>query len=285
MKSRVLAAIALGLLLVQLAWAETYRLFDASKSPHPRYDEIVAKLGPGDVLVFSDGTRHSIGKPLGSGNSARIFEIEGGQRAIRIPKDSRPHLIEAINEGERGYKKLVRQGAPTVRVDRWYPGEFAEMEKLTVEHTFLDFLGQDDFDLARPSKKLREFFELARDTAHIALLGDFHAEQLAYTKERGWVILDWNEGFELAIGRRAPAADNHLFADFKSMREIYKNPKLNARWEKFEPALEEFIDAARRAADPKAMQVAFENGKPILTTNGRALACGLRNRLRAILDP
>lgn len=181
--------------------ARAEALFTANNKPVPKYDQIVRKLKSGDRVSFGDGRSFQLGKFLGEGKTARIFEIEGMPgKVIRIPSyaEISPHELsfsgpDYIRFYVEGYAPLLEAGISVPKMYNHYKDQYVVMEHIGQKGLIplADFLTQDPppREVTRMSEELRHF---ARATAAFAHIGDFSEEQIAYDIEKHrWVLLDW----------------------------------------------------------------------------------------------
>lgn len=89
------------LLPLSPALGKEHTLFEPPGVPVKDYDKIVQELAPGDVLIFSDGSRCTLTRALGGGGVTSVWEIKetaGGLPLVRrIPLDRRS--LKFVNPG------------------------------------------------------------------------------------------------------------------------------------------------------------------------------------------
>lgn len=233
------------------------------------YNQLVQSLGYGTHIKMGGQTFISYGV-LGIGGRNIIIDIGDG-KALRIPKVSdielQPfaglrglpptgwtHPGEYITSYLNGYRDLQNFGAQTVRVypELSRPGLFAVIEKVDVLFNLNDFLhhqrgrnlsfGQN----VSRDQVLDRLVEFAESYWAFKKVGDFRAEQIAWTGER-WVLLDWTHLHEV-FGRFNRAIDfvyPESHAGQTLLRGIYAN--LFALDRSRAQQVSDFFDAARRA--------------------------------------
>ncbi len=193
--------------------ADTRQLFgnlDGTPVQLETYSHEVKNAKPGDVFRFSDGKEIKIGRLIGSGGTARIYEIadEPG-RVLRIPKDygyfdfnpagpaySR-HYTDFIDYTIEGVEPMKRAGVPMIEVFEHSPKEYVIVERLPAQAVRLDQFIERRWKNNTPEveqQMIQDLLEFARKTALLRSIGDFKAEQIAYVPGRGWVVFDWTNG-------------------------------------------------------------------------------------------
>jgi hypothetical protein len=164
------------------------------------YDQLVDALVEGDVVVFSDGTKIALGKFLGQGNTNRVFAISE-DKVIRIPRVNDDIKISYTTSSIpritlKGYEPIQKYSVHAVRV---YPELSRESEYVIAERVQPKFdlawynENRSKFDSAAKKKLDQELIEFARSTSDFIRIGDFATGQVAYTEERGWMLLDWTD--------------------------------------------------------------------------------------------
>ncbi len=155
------------------------------------YNNIVIMLKEGDTVIFSDKSEFVMGKYLGEGDLARVFDVGNG-RVIRIAKGGYQGYL---NSSLVLYKGLAKLGIPTDKVlNKKRPTPIKPLEYLIVEK----ISGITLKDLIRdPSKASFEeltrarlaLVEFARKTAHIFYIRDLKADSLVWDGQ-SWIIWD-----------------------------------------------------------------------------------------------
>ncbi len=208
--------------------AERYVLFSVPGQQVEGYDEIVGKVGAGDVLVFSDGKEFTIKKKLGSGNTTAIFEV-AGDLALRIPLRagnfhqglSWESVLDARDHGAiflpytfyitafiKGQKLLSEHAVKVVKMDRYLEAEYAVVEEVAALFTLKSYLEESRglMPEGRRNNIDSELIEWIKSAALLSEIGDFHREQLLYTDE-GWKLIDFTGDVRASVSQR----DTSLF--------------------------------------------------------------------------
>lgn len=202
-------ATALGLwaiLTCAPAWGERYSLFTAPGVQRPDYAEVIDRLKPDDVLVFSNGAEFAIKGFLGFGGTTLI--IDTGRRGLRIPLGAGIY-VQTIQEGTdvvrfekqpytwyitqfiAGQRVLRRHEVPVVDMYDALEEEYVEVEKVTPLFTYREYYRTERAQM-RPSERARvdqHLLEWLAPASIFAQIGDFHADQLVYLGDR-WIVLD-----------------------------------------------------------------------------------------------
>lgn len=171
--------------------------------PVANYDALVARLQPGDVLHFPDGSQFTITAPLNgnrfdgqaAGTNTLVLEVregaDGPVRALRVSRraDAR-HLLDEFVDGIRSLNGF---NVPTVTIHRAVAEQYALVERLDVHFTLEDLvmgrLRPRGLDAATERLLYRELVEFARRVFMFADIGDFNLGQLAWVGDR-WVLMD-----------------------------------------------------------------------------------------------
>lgn len=239
--TRFLAALVLaGLLLAAQAGAGTHQLFRSSawggSVPHRNYGFIVnGELGPGDVLIFSDGSKFKIGRRLGSGSATLVFELaDDPGKVIRIPMALRTEHLEDvasyITSYISGYERLRAAGVPVVRIHQSRAGEYVVVDRLSSSvRTLEDMVRDGGPEPAEREKITRAFVDFARKTAAFSRIGDFRDDQMAYDPERGeWILFDWTSSHR-SLRKKMTPFDN-FFEYFRKDEYVPNFPRPGLRW-------------------------------------------------------
>jgi hypothetical protein len=248
---------------------EAYHLFKPNGQFADDYDEILAKLKAGDILVFENGSRFVVLDPkLGHGNTTQIISVRPAKKsktpiraekaALRVPVSKEAWARQFINKTQRGYRKLFKSKVPIVELLDHFDNQYALMEQVDVWFGFTDFLADHPIDLENPDRTTREFIEFVRKTAVFDRIGDFHSAQIVYTREKGWTILDWSDStrsiYELdggaALGTAFSTMKEDLIKEVLATRDPFKKEqfeKMLKNWEKIESSVNSQIEIARKS--------------------------------------
>jgi hypothetical protein len=161
-------------------------------------NEKLLGLSPGDRICF-EGSCFELGEFLGSGRASQIWALKlSPQYALRLPKgyvktEAIPlqAQIAMMKSYVLGMKALEASEVAVPRVHHFF-GDVAVLidrkEILFSLREFLDaerFLEATLFDEAFAALKI-----FMRSTAAFDRFGDFHPDQLHYTSEKKWFLLD-----------------------------------------------------------------------------------------------
>jgi hypothetical protein len=190
----------LALCFAQPAFAARVVLFDRAGIQVADYGPLAAKIEAGDTLVFSDGKEFEIAGILGHGNVTMVLGLADG-RVLRVPIGRGFHRSrgypEYISSFLLAYPELAEAGVPVVKVyeHESREGEYALVEKLEIAFTLEDLIKPQSTIMGEQRDRAVEgLIEFARKTWAFSEIGDFRAEQIAWVKDRGWVLFDFMEG-------------------------------------------------------------------------------------------
>lgn len=159
------------------------------------YQSIVSELASGDQVQFSDGRRFEVGSVLGSGDRSLVLLATSGS-AYRIPFA----VYATPGEEVAGYVDanafLVAMGVPTVEILSSRAAEYVEVRREDIQFNFADFYGWIHGGVSpRASRASREqvendLVEFAGKAAAVDHIRDLSDQNLVYTGDRGWRVLD-----------------------------------------------------------------------------------------------
>lgn len=182
--------------------ARDVHLFSSMGVQSESYNTDVQDVAPGDVLVFSDGSRKKVVRPINHGNTTMIFELENG-RALRVPLASgmfgRDTYQDFLNSYYFGAQRLADAHTPVVKLFDVLPNEYIETELLTFHFTYDEFLSNSlKIPAGQRDKIFAELIEFAGRTAHLISVEDLHEGNIAYT-QHGWLLVDFARKVELGL--------------------------------------------------------------------------------------
>ncbi|OIQ20667.1 MAG: hypothetical protein BM556_01645 [Bacteriovorax sp. MedPE-SWde] len=161
---------------------------------------------------------------LGSGNTTMILRVQDTSRnielALRLPHGNEEKRF-GINDGKRfinytydGYKDLKEAKLPIPKIHSYLKSSYLLVD--LVEHDFdlKTFLARNEFIEESDRSKIQEsLLKFAKETAIYESIGDFHLEQIVYSKQKNkWILLDW--------------ADNHQLARLPSSPKLFNSHQL-----------------------------------------------------------
>lgn len=154
------------------------------------YKTVVANLREGNEISFSNGKSFTIAKVIKKHGADTILLLTDGT-VLRIQSKLD---AETVNSFIDGYKTLKDAGIPVPTIKESLRDEYVRVEYIQVEMLFADFLKRmDSFPAAKVEnmkEKFKEFVAKFKDFNEVA---DFSAWQIAYSPDRGWVLLDWRK--------------------------------------------------------------------------------------------
>lgn len=111
-------------------------------------------------------------------------------------------LIDSLNNYVSGYTKLKENGIPVpeLKILPDHKKEFLMIEKVNIEFSYRDYLDTDFIKTLSPKNLFQidnDFLIFVRKTAQYRNLGDFNSNQLVYTKNKGWVLIDFSNNHEM----------------------------------------------------------------------------------------
>ncbi|MFL5813892.1 MAG: hypothetical protein ACJ763_09975 [Bdellovibrionia bacterium] len=192
-------------LAIGSASAKEIQLFQSNGNPRTDYVSSLHGVDSGDVLIFSDGSRHKILKRLGCGGTTCVFGLSDHPGlALRIPSsdgylDGDGPLIQGfIDQFVDGKAELQRSGVPSVELHRFRSGEYAVVDRVE-SVTRLDQFFADPYRFSEASRKqlAADLINFAEKTAPFESIGDFKADQLHYVNGKGWILIDWTDRHRL----------------------------------------------------------------------------------------
>ncbi len=168
-------------------------------------------------VIFSQGIKFQVFDLLGIGGQNVILDI-GNNQALRIrkkkmqnfsylawlnPLSDKSIFIDSLGEFYRGYKALTQQGVPVVEVATvaGHENEFLIVEKVSIEFDYARYF-ESSFVENLSKEKLaqidNDFLIFVKKTAQLRTVGDFRKNQLVYTKEHGWILIDFTSRLDFA---------------------------------------------------------------------------------------
>ncbi len=193
------------------AFAQEIRLFQSDGAQVANYDELLARLAPGQTLAFPDGEQFVVVEKLGEGHTSQVWRVSqtGGTQevALRLPlrsglyRGGPTRYVDFLNETLDGYAPLREQGIPTVRVRGGVRSQYVVTDVVPHRISARRFLHslEDRSALRRRGitramvPEMEEaLVRFASTTAPFSKIGDFKADQIVYdTSTRQWILLDW----------------------------------------------------------------------------------------------
>ncbi len=167
------------------------------------YDQLIKKIKPGDVLVFPNQKRFTLGKRLDGGNrgsSVRVYEIkEEPQFVLRIPKSEQD--VPSISHQIEGLPFLKQNGAPVIEVVEVLDLFYMKVERLPANYIRIEdyFKRPDMFEKFKIQieEALKSF---SKKTALFHDISDFGTEQIAYLPDTDRILIfDWGSLSRLSI--------------------------------------------------------------------------------------
>ncbi len=160
-------------------------------------------------FIFSENTSFTITKYLGGGGQSHIFETTDGS-ALRVRKNrfslinfnplDATKSMRAIDEylDSNAFYATNDVKIAEVNFDKSRYGEYVISKRYNILYEFEDFL-----DFYRKNKGIisiipkglfntlkDDFLKLAESTWRFKQIGDLRSDQIVYTEEEGWIILD-----------------------------------------------------------------------------------------------
>jgi hypothetical protein len=181
-------------------------------------NQAVLRLQPGDRLVLRWWVKekfwslkwqlheksYEIGELLGQGNTTKVFALQNDPtRVLRLPKNwnvyhDGPSLIaKFITDWISGYNILWPKFKSIPEMYDSVPDLYIEAERVgnKGDPTLYDFLeNPNQFTTLQRTQMLEALESFARKTADLIQIGDFRSAQLMYTRDRGWMLMDWSNG-------------------------------------------------------------------------------------------
>jgi hypothetical protein len=209
-------------------------LYSDSGKINRNYDKTIQeilehfKVNPAQpvTLKFSNGLDIKAQSFVGSGGRNVIFDI-GDNKIIRLrtkrhrifsinaifnPLADKTVLSDSLYDYLAGYKTLEEQKVPLPALfnKHDHTNEFLILEKLNILFDYIDYLGAAQKSAISGISLEQidtDFLRFAEQTASFRNIGDFRGDQLVYTAQKGWVLLDFSEDSILAL----PEGDGNIF--------------------------------------------------------------------------
>lgn len=186
------------LLITETSFAEKYTLFEKGEQGRMvrDYDDILAKLKPDDVIVFSDGKEFTVKKILGSGNTTLVLDIGNG-KVLRIPKATYLEIGRVpqsfIDYFLEAYQVIKKTPLPVVEV---FVEESLMSERVVAENlNIILVLGDTNLSPSKILKKIASYGNLmsfVRKLGYFEFIGDLHPRQIALT-DKGYRLFDFTD--------------------------------------------------------------------------------------------
>ncbi len=178
---------------------------------------------------------------LGSGNTTLILKVHdnemGQDLALRLPHGNQEKNYN-IHDGKRfinhsfaGFSELEETKLPIPMIHSYEDSSYLLVDVIENDFDLKDFLTNNesipDVEKAHIEEAL---FDFAKQSAIYQTIGDFHVEQLVYSKAKGkWFLLDWSSGHELARLPSSPTLfTQHFFTNSKRPITEYESNLLNS---------------------------------------------------------
>ncbi len=245
--SKTLTFVALFLLFIQsMVHAQNHIVYLAGEGvpeSEAAYNERVDQIRPGSTVVFQkNGFEKSfrVGQLLGRGHTTAIFELlDHPSWVLRVPRiDPRSEVSKGvyergdwINKTFDGYKLLVQEGLPVVRIHEYQKDLYVIVDRVS-GFTFQDFLfNTEKLNLSEYQVKSieRQLFDFVMKVSRFETIGDFHAAQIIYDKTRGWTIIDWTAESSLYKGHGESPFD---FVSRYLLLELFDLKSEKGRWQR-----------------------------------------------------
>lgn len=193
---------------------------------------IVRSIGAGTTVQFEDGSTFQILDVLSLRNNG-IFLLPKN-RILRVALYDNKSLEAYVT----GYRTLAEHHVPVAKMFGSNPKQWVVSEYLDIEFLLRDVVEvKSQISDARFIKLLEEFKTFAFKFAGLNFVDDLSLTNVAYVKNRGWMIIDWLDGHK--TGRKANPFV-HLFV------RRFPDPTFNnQRLEAFRVATDETIAFAR----------------------------------------
>lgn len=178
-------------------------LFDTDGSAIKDYQNALKSIGENSVIQFPDGKTFNVKGILGQGESTIIFDLGNG-KALRIFKYAdRVSDTADISSMVLGSEEINRSDIPHARLLETDGKTYAVVEKVDIDPQIGDarkFFSALNGNQPIDKKVLDEWYVFSRKTAKYSFLYDLHPEQIVYSKDRGWVLLDYLDGSRMYSG-------------------------------------------------------------------------------------
>lgn len=163
------------------------------------------------VVQFSKGISYTV-YSVHFGNQNLILDIGNG-KVLRIRLSAYKPLrfwnallnpasmIDSLLNYTSGYRVLKQYGIPVpeLTILSGHEKEFLIIEKINIQFSYNDYLDPEfanNFQDSELSKIDNDFLKFVSKTAEFRNIGDFGSNQLVYSKDRGWVLIDFSNTHE-----------------------------------------------------------------------------------------
>ena len=196
MKACALTVLNVILTCYLSAEAKEVRLFERAFGMFSRQvrDYNPRSLLPGDTVIFSNNERFVVGKILGEGHTATVFELpDYPDKVLRLPKHRGRVIVYAVSQmGKRftdfidyfvgGAQLLGQIGVPVVQIYQHRQGEYAVVQKLIPKslNEVIREVWADDPALRWTNPLYLALLDFARQTANLSYVGDLHEDNIVY---------------------------------------------------------------------------------------------------------
>ncbi|EQC47896.1 hypothetical protein M900_A0039 [Bacteriovorax sp. Seq25_V] len=208
--------------MLQLAWGSDLHLFEDGVFNDDFSDEILEqylKIDEKIHLLDRDVTYKGI---LGSGNTTMIVKVYDQslekEVALRLPHGNQAKNYN-ISDGKRfinytaeGFKELEDFKLPIPKIYEYQKNSYLLVDLIDHDLDLKTFLARNDhYSEQEKSKMVNSLISFAKETALFESIGDFHLQQVVYSKSNDkWTLLDWSSRHQLA---RLPSSPK-IFSDF-----------------------------------------------------------------------
>jgi hypothetical protein len=194
-------------------------LFTPSGRQVEDYEIKLQAIEDGDLISFQKGAYkfQVIGEALGSGGTTKIYKVvvkapskmKDKEVALRVPLHSGDTLydefrhvtpyVDFIDEFRTGIRHARRNGIKTPEIYLFESKQFVAVEVIPKSFDLKEFLSEDyAIDPSVKAKAEEALIKFAKESAHLAKIGDFNPVQLAYRKDTNeWVLLDSSKGTQV----------------------------------------------------------------------------------------
>lgn len=170
------------------------------------------------ATVWNEEITFHLGRFLGSGRTTNVYELSDyPDRVIRLESKSQWYIFPRyfdgtyINKTIKEYDFLLKTGIPMVRIHDYRYGQYVVVDYVEGP-TFETFVTNPEKfsaeERAVMEKRLIEFARLSHRLRHI---GGFKPEQIMYDPNKGWLLIDWMNGSQLA---KSPYDEYSIFSNF-----------------------------------------------------------------------
>lgn len=234
-KKGMLKKILLLFILGLSSWSADLHLFNDNSSFNDEFSKsIFSKSLKKDERIFLDNKSLIFKEVLGSGNTTLILKVidpeTNKELALRLPhgnEESGFYIFDAkrfINLSFEGYQELKDLNLEIPTIHFYKKDSYLLVDLIDHDYTLKSFIeSSEQINESIKTKAVNSLLEFSKKSAIFESIGDFHLEQIVYSKAKNkWVLLDWTESHQIARVPSSPTVfkQHHFFENNRSISEF-----------------------------------------------------------------